>query len=338
MIFHSQPRPVSRHPLETPLKPVKRVIGIFHPEPDGFLPLIRAVAPDAELRVCMKWDGLDAILGDTEVLLAFKFGFQPFPRDAILRAPCLKWVQLASAGVDHMLPFDSATLTVTNGSGLHGEIIAQFVFGALAQVMWDFPRLLRQQAAHRWDRYPVSSLSGKTMGIIGIGSIGVCLARYARTNGMRVIGTRRSGESVEGVDQTYSPDGIDEVLRQSDVVVVATPLTAETRNLLSTAELDLMRQTAYLVAISRGGVVNESALLDALKRGQLAGAVLDVFTEEPLPAESPFWDLPNVMVTPHIAGELGDWPMAVARLFADNLERYLASEPLRNVVDPRLGY
>jgi phosphoglycerate dehydrogenase-like enzyme len=227
---------------------------------------------------------------------------------------------------------------VTNGSGLHGDIISQFVFGALGQLMWDFPRLLRQQAAHRWERYPVPSLSGKTMGILGVGRIGVCLARYASVYGMRVIGTRRSGAPVAGVARTYAPGATVELLRQSDVVVVATPLTAETRNLLGAAELAALKRSAYLVAISRGGVVNEPALADALRRGQLAGAVLDVFTEEPLPVDSPFWDLPNVIVTPHIAGELGDWPLAVGRLFADNLKRYLAAEPLRNVVDPQRGY
>jgi phosphoglycerate dehydrogenase-like enzyme len=316
----------------------KLVVGVYHSAPGPLLPLIREAAPEADVRVCTTSDGIAGILDDVEVLLAFKFGFKPFPRDAILAAPRLKWVQLASAGVDHMLPFDPARLLVTNGSGLHGEIISQFVFGALAQLTWDFPRLLRQQAAHRWERYPVASLSGKTMGILGIGSIGACLARYARVYGMRVIGTRRSGLPAEGVARTYLPDATTEVLSRSDVVVVATPLTAETRNLVGAVELAAMPRSAYLVVISRGGVVSEPALVDALRQGQLAGAVLDVFTEEPLPADSPFWDLPNAIVTPHISGELSDWPVAVARLFADNLKRYLAAEPLRNLVDPQRGY
>lgn len=314
------------------------VIGIYHPTPEELLPAIRAAAPAADIRLCSEREALDDILQDVEVLLAFKFGFHPFPREQILAAPRLQWVQLASAGVDHILPFDPERMRVTNGSGVHGDIISQFVFGALAHLMWDFPRLVRQQTERRWSRYPVPSLVGKTMGIVGIGSIGMSLARHAHAYGMRVIGTRRSGRAVDGVDRTWGPDGLPSVLEGSDIVVVATPLTPETRDLMGAAELGRMRRGAYLVAISRGGVVNEPALLDVLDEGRLAGAVLDVFTEEPLPPESPFWDMPNVLVTPHISGERMDWSAAVADLFVDNLARYRASEPLRNLVDPDLGY
>jgi phosphoglycerate dehydrogenase-like enzyme/bacterioferritin-associated ferredoxin len=317
---------------------VAPIIGIYHPSPDKLLAPIREAEPSADIRLCTERDALDGILEDVEILLAFKFGFYPFPREQILRAPKLRWVQLSSAGVDHMLPFDADRIVVTNGSGVHGDIISQFVFGALAQLMWDFPRLARQQAEHRWERYAVASLVGRTMGIVGIGSIGVSLVRHARAYGMRVIGTRRSGEPVDGVDRTYAPDAVGTVLEQSDVVVVAAPLTRDTRDLLGAAELRHMRPSAYLVSISRGGIVNEEALLEALGEGRMAGAVLDVFTEEPLPSTSPFWDIENVIVTPHISGELMDWPEAVAGLFVDNLKRYLASEPLRNVVDPGLGY
>jgi phosphoglycerate dehydrogenase-like enzyme len=313
-------------------------IGIFHPEPKSILSIVRAAVPDAEIRICTRWDAIEEIVHDVEVLLAFKFGFLPFPRASILGAAGLKWVQLASAGVDHICPFDPTKITVTNGSGVHGDIISQYVFGMLSHFVWNVPRLLEQQQDRQWDRYPVTSLQGKTLGIVGLGSIGQTLARYGRVYGMRVIGTRRSGRLVEGVDYTYGPDGLPEVMERSDVVVVSTPLTKETRGLIGAVELALMSPHSYLVSISRGGIIDEDALVAALREGRPAHAILDVFDEEPLPPESPFWELPNTLVTPHISGELGDWAAAVADLFVENLRRYTASRPLRNVVDPELGY
>lgn len=167
-------------------------IGVYHPSPEHFLELIERVAQEATIRVCTEWDRIDEMVEEVDILLAFKFGFRPFPREMIVSASDLKWVQLSSAGIDHICPFDPEKLTVTNGSGVHGNLMSQYVFGALAHFMWDFPRLVLQQKERTWKRYPVRSLEGMTMAILGLGSIGRALARHAEAYEMRVVGTMRS--------------------------------------------------------------------------------------------------------------------------------------------------
>jgi phosphoglycerate dehydrogenase-like enzyme len=314
------------------------LVGVYHAAPEPYLPLIRELLPDSNLRLCKRWDGIEEILDGVDVLLAFKFGTQPFPREAVLKAPRLRWVQVAGAGADHLLPFDSQKLLVTNASGIHGNIMAQFVIGTLVHLLWDFPRLLRQQRERHWERWEVPTLSGKTMTVVGAGHVGGTIGHVARALGMRVVGVRRSGGAVEGFERVVGPDGLLEVLGEGDVVVLSVPLTPQTRHLIGPRELASMRPSSYLVNVSRGGIVDEGALLDVLKRGALAGAVLDVFQQEPLPPASDFWSLPNVLVTPHISSELADWPTEVARIFCANLSRWLKGEPLKNVVDPIAGY
>jgi phosphoglycerate dehydrogenase-like enzyme len=314
------------------------VVGVYHHSPEPYLPLIREILPETNLRLCRRWDGIEDLLDDVDVLLAFKFGTRPFPREAVVAAPRLRWVQVSGAGVDHLLPFDSQKLVVTNASGIHGTIMAQYVIGTLVHLLWDFPRLLRQQRERHWERWEVPTLSGKTLGVIGAGHVGSTIGRVARELGMRVVGVRRSGRPVEGFERVYGPDGLLEVIKDSDVVVLSVPLTHETRHLVGRRELESLRGGSYLVNVSRGGIVDEAALIDVLERGGIAGAVLDVFQQEPLPPESGFWSLSRVLVTPHISSELAGWPTEVARIFCANLRRWLKGEPLENVVDPTTGY
>ncbi len=314
------------------------VVGIYDRSPELYLHLIRDLVPEERLRVCTRWDGIGAILPDVDVLLANKFPKRQFPREEILASERLEWVQLAGAGVDHITPFDPAKIMVTNASGIHGPTMSEYILGTLVHMLWDFPRLLRQQRERQWDLYEVPTLGGKTAGVVGVGHIGSTFAKRAKAFGMRVIGTRRSGGSVSGVDAVYGPEGLPTVMTDADVVVLTVPRTPETMNLIGRAELELMKPTAYLINVSRGGIVDEAALLALLKRGKIAGAVLDVFEREPLPSESEFWSLPNVLVTPHISSEFRNWPAAVAELFVANLRRWMAGEPLEKVVDPALGY
>jgi len=314
------------------------VVAVFDAHPDSYLPLVESVVPPNRLRVCRDPGRLSEVAADAEVLLAFKFSPQPFPRDAVLSLDRLAWVQLASAGSDHMLPFDPTRLTVTNASGIHGDTMAEYVVGTLVHMTWDFPRLLRQQQEHRWEKYEVPSLARLTMGIIGAGHVGQRIGHRARAFGMRVIGTRRGAGAVDGFDETRGPDGLQSVLGESDIVVLTLPLTAETQRMFGSRELRWINPGAWLVNVSRGGIVQEDALLQVLREKRLSGAILDVFAEEPLSKDSPFWDLPNVLVTPHISSEFAGWPGAVARLFLKNLERWTRNAPLLNVVDPALGY
>ena len=314
------------------------IVAIYDAAPDSYLPLIgRVVRPD-RLRICTDPGSLGRVAIDAEVLLAFKFPLRPFPREEVLALPQLKWVQLASAGSDHMLPFDPARLTVTSASGIHGDTMAEYVIASVLHMLWDFPRLLRQQRERRWSKYEVPTLAGLTMGIVGAGQVGSRIGLRARAFGMRVLAVRRSGAPVEGADEAFGPDELQRVLARSDVVVITLPLTSQTVGMIDEHALSWTKRGSWFVNVSRGGIVEEDALLDLLRRGHLAGAILDVFAEEPLPPQSPFWSLPNVLVTPHISSEFAGWPLAVARLFCDNLDRWARAAPLVNVVDPALGY
>jgi phosphoglycerate dehydrogenase-like enzyme len=237
-----------------------------------------------------------------------------------------------------MLPFDPSRLTVTNASGIHGETMATYVMATVVHMIWDFPRLLRQQQNHQWIKYQVPSLAGLTIGIVGAGHVGQRIGERARTFGMRVIGTRRRAGVIEGFDVVRGPEGLHDVLSESDITVVTLPLTAETRGMLGRRELRSIKAGGWLVNVSRGGIVHEDSLLEVLREGHLAGAVVDVFAREPLPPDSPFWDMSNVLVTPHISSEFAGWPGAVARLFLKNLDLWMRRMPLLNVVNPSRGY
>jgi len=314
------------------------VVGVYHAHPEAYLDRIAQFVDKACLRVITSPDGLEEHVHDLDVLLAFKFPGQLFPKELIVSSPRLAWVQLASAGVDHIIPHERTDLVVTNASGIHGHTMAQFVIGALVSELFDFPRLRRQQEQRRWEKYEVGGLAGKTMGVIGAGHIGSAIGRAAKALGMRIIGTRRSAAPVEGFDRVVGPEGIPGILAESDVVVVTAPLTTETRGLIGAVEFAAMKHGATFVNVSRGGVVDEPPLLQALMEGRIRYAVIDVFEREPLSAASPFWFLENAFITPHISSEAQGWETAVAELFLENLGRFVRGEPLRNRVDPELGY
>lgn len=314
------------------------MVAVYDADPGAYLPLIERVVPPNRLRVCQEPDRLVELAADAEVMLAFKFPARPFPRETVLGLNQLAWVQLASAGSDHMLPFDPGRLTVTNAAGIHGDTMAEYVIATLLHMTWDVPRLMRQQHHHQWSRYQVPLLAHLTMGIVGVGRVGEAIGQRARAFGMRVIGTRRSGRSVEGFDEIRDPTGLGSILAASDVVVITLPLTAETHGMFGAQELRSIKRGAWLINVSRGGIVDEKALVEVLREQHLAGAALDVFAVEPLPEDSLFWSLPNTMVTPHISSEFAGWPAAAARLFLENLDRYKRGVALRNVVDPIFGY
>jgi phosphoglycerate dehydrogenase-like enzyme len=314
------------------------VVGLYCANPETILPRIRERVSEDRIRTCTRWDGLGEILEEIDIVVAFKFGTNPFPKDQILASDRLQWVQLASAGVDHMVPHDRSDLLVTNASGIHGLTMAQFVVGTLVSRLWDFPRLFRQQAERTWKKFDVGTLAGKTMAVIGAGHIGVSIGRAVKPFDMRVVGVRRSGRPVPEFDQIYGPDELKRAMEEAYVTVVTLPLTRGTRGLIGAGELAAMPDDGILVNVSRGGVVDEPALLRHLKERPESAAILDVFATEPLPEDSEFWGLENVLVTPHISSEAEGWEIDVADIFLWNLERWVADEPLRNIVDPVAGY
>jgi len=275
-------------------------------------------------------------LDEAEVIMASKF-----PVETLARARRLRWIQLTSAGAEHLVPVRDVLrdVIVTNASGVHAALAADYVFGVLIMLQWDFPRLLRRQQAREWSFQFTPPLAGKTLGVVGLGSIGAEIARRGRAFGMEVIGLRRRLGAVDGVSRVLGPSELPELLREADAVVLSVPGTVETHAMIGEPELKLMKPAAFLINIARGAVVDETALLRALREGRIAGAALDVFTEEPLPPTSPFWELPNVIVTPHIAGEpAGYAERVVTQVFADNVARFRAGQPLHNVVDLARGY
>lgn len=249
-----------------------------------------------------------------------------FPAELLDDAPELQWVQALSAGVDHydLDRLQNAGIALTNASGVHAEPIAEQVFGYLLCFEREIHRGLRQQARGAWEQYTGGELRGKTLGVVGLGAIGTRVAEVGQVFGMTVLGTKRNPEDGgEAADEVYGSDDLHIVLAQSDYVVLACPLTEETRGLIGIEEFDVMKSDAVLVNIARGEVVDESALEIAVQKRHIGGAALDVFEEEPLPEDSPLWNLSNVIVTPHMAGWTPYYWERCADLFVENYQLFV---------------
>lgn len=263
-------------------------------------------------------------------------------REALGRATHLRWVHSTAAGVDRILQPEivEREIVLTTSSGIHAEPITEHVLGMMLAFVRRLHVAVRNQAARRWDRPSMigEELWGKTLGILGLGHIGRRLADRASAFGMHVIGTRRHPEPVPHVERVLPPEQTDEVLAAADFVTVVLPLTPETRGLIGARELAHMKPTAYLINVGRGAVVQTEALIDALRAGRIAGAGLDVFEREPLPSDSPLFEMEQVILTPHVSGSTPLYYDRAIPLFCENLRRYLAGEALMNVVDPRRGY
>ena len=261
----------------------------------------------------------------------------------------LRWVQSPAAGVDMLLfpEMIANDIVITSARGIRARPIAEHVIGVTIALARQFPAALRLQAAHEWGQNALEgrttsivSLRGKRMGIVGLGSIGIEIARLAAAFGMRVSGIRRTigGTLPEGVEQILPPDRLTDLLSESDVVVLAAPTTSTTTQLVGEREIAAMKPGAFLINIGRGSLVVDEALVAALRAGHLGGAALDVFTHEPLDAHSPYWDLPNVIVTPHTSGAMRDYWTPLVALFSENLRRFERGDALLNVVDKTAGY
>lgn len=283
-------------------------------------------------------DELDALLAETEVIYGFRL-----PNDVIARAPKLKWVQVMSAGVDRFLDneFRQSSVMMTNVSGIHAIPIGEIVLEQMLMFAKQAPLCFRLKQEKQWKRFMPTVLRYKTVGIVGLGNIGREVARLAKAFGMRVVATRRSTKRVaraKHVDILLPKEQLPRLLQESDFVVLALPFTSDTNRLIGEKELRTMKPTAYLINIARGNIVDEEALIRALDEHWIAGAGLDVFATEPLPADSRLWEFPNVIFSPHIAGGMEDYNMRATELFCDNLRRYLSGENLFNVIDKKKGY
>lgn len=284
-----------------------------------------------------------AMLQEAEILYDFPRGHV---EDLVRVAPRLRWVQASMAGAGEVAErarLQATDVTVTTASGVYSGPLAEFVMMALLQHVKDLERLRRDKAEKRWRETYTQTLYGKILCVVGMGDIGRAIAFRARPFGMRVAGVKRTirehDEAWGYADELYETGDLHAALREADYVAVALPGTPETRQLLDSAAISAMKQGAYFVNVGRGKVVDEAALVEALEGGHLAGAALDVFKEEPLPEESPLWDLQNVIISPHSTDNVpGLTNELQAELFRENLRRYLDGEPLKNELDKRLLY
>ncbi len=300
---------------------------------------IRQIAPDAAL-VVLDADG--TYDGDPTGIEVFCFSVDLAGEGSLgqafelLQAEGLRWVQAPGAGVE--LPIWSELtargVRLTNAAGVHAEPVTQYIFTYVLHWERQVEAHRRQQADRVWEAVRSEDLSAKTIGIVGHGGIGSATARVAKAFGMRTLGLRRSAASDPNVDEWLLPDELPNLLRESDYVVLTLPLTDATRNLIGADELEAMGPRSVLINVARGGVVDHGALIGALENNTIRGATLDVVEPEPLPADSRLWELPNCIVTPHDAGYSPLAGQRLARLFVDNLGRFLAGDSLRNEIDP----
>lgn len=251
------------------------------------------------------------------------------------------WVHIASAGVDRLLfpGLVESDAVVTNSRGVFDEPIAEYVLGLVLTFAKDLHTTVRLQGERRWRHRETERITGARALVVGTGPIGRAIARRLSAAGLAVSGAGRTARDADPDFGLVHPmERLDEALAGADYVVLAAPLTPQTRGMIDAAALDRMRPSARLINVGRGQLVDEADLVEALRAGRIAGAALDVFEDEPLPASSPLWAMPDVVVSPHMSGDVVGWRDELVRLFAANFDRYLSGRPLRNVVDKRLGY
>jgi phosphoglycerate dehydrogenase-like enzyme len=326
--------------------------------PEALLERIRAVSPRIKLTVHPAREGdelPDEALQDAEVLYTARA--LPDPS----RAPELRWVQFHYAGIDHVVDHPlvrSDSVRITTLSGAAVPQMAEFALMSMLALGRHLLRMIEDKAQARWaenrfERFAPTLLRDSTVGIVGYGSIGREIARLCRSLGADVLGVKRDlmhleqdhyieegmgDPDAELVSRIYPPEAVASMASLCDFLVVTVPLTPETRGMIGAKVFKEMKAGAFLVDVSRGGVVDHGALIEALQEGKIAGAALDVYPIEPLPAESPLWSMANVILSPHVAGASPRYYESAADLFATNLRRYLAEQPLLNLYDPSRGY
>ncbi len=300
--------------------------------------------PQLQITQRDSYEGIEEDLRDAEIL--FTISLRP---EQFATAPKLRWIHAPTAAV-HQLLFEelvNSDVVVTNSREVHGPVVAEHVMALIFALAKKIPQAAVLQQKHVWGQEAIwnegarpREIAGATLGLIGVGSIGRRVAQMASALGMRVIAVREHVEKgrPEGVDAVFAPSALDEMLKQSDYVVLAAPLIEATHGLINADRLAVMKPEACLINVGRGAQVDEAALIEALRTRCIAGAALDVFEREPLPTDSPLWSVENLLITPHTAGLTDKLWHRHYELFSDNLRRYLARQPLRFVVDKHKGY
>jgi D-2-hydroxyacid dehydrogenase (NADP+) len=311
--------------------------------PEIYVEKIRDVSPEVEVVQSEDKEEALELIENVDVLFA---GF--FSKELFQAAKKLKWIQSWGAGVERILIPEvvNSRVIVTNAGGVHPTPISEHVIGMMLCFTRRLHVFIRNQAEKKWERPEtwtspmIEELSGKTLGIVGLGKIGTEIARKAKCLGMRVIATKRDPTSpaLTNVDRLFASADLNLLLAESDFVVLCLPLTRETEGMIGERQLKSIKPTGILINVSRGKIVQENKLVQALKQGWIAGAGLDTFENEPLPESSELWNFKNVIITPHIAGDTPHYPERLTNIFTENLNRFIHKQPLINVVDKNLGY
>ena len=289
------------------------------------------------------YDRVPEEITDTDVFIGWSLRPQQF-----VAAKKLRWIHSPAAAV-HQLLFPElvqSSVVLTNSTGIHGPVVAEHAIAVLLAMAKRLPQAMQYQAKREWsqeqlwhDRPRPREVADATVAVVGMGGIGREFAARAKTLGMKVLAVRENpAKGLDGADSVFSSAQIDDVLPQAEYVLLCTPVTPATSGMMNAARLSKMKPDAYLINVARGPLIDEAALLDALQHRRIAGAALDVFVEEPLPPDSPFWSLDNVLITPHTAAVTERLWERHYRLIVDNLKRFLAGEPLINQVDKQRGY
>lgn len=309
--------------------------------PDEAVAIVAETHPDLSLHGCDSYAALPGLIAETgaEVIFSVRFQGGPgYPAAAALSPP-VKWLSVGGSGVDHLGSWDTGAVTVTNAAGVAADMMAEYALGCALQFTLDLGRYRRDQAARIWDpAAKVEPLEGKTCLILGLGKTGQAVARRMKAMGLHVLGVRARPKAAENCDEVHGMEALPDLWPRADLLVVCVPLLPSTRGIVGAQAFAAMKPSAILIDVSRGGVIDEAPLLDALQTGRIRGAARDVFAEEPLPKDSPFWAQDNLILTPHSSAVYDGWAAKSVRMFAENLSRYRRGAPLFNVVDPARGY
>ena len=312
--------------------------------PDWFLHRLRKEFPQFEVVRLGKGDEMGSEITDAEIVMTVSLRPEEFQA-----AKKLRWIHSSAAAI-HQLLFPelvNSDVLLTNGRDVHGPAVAEQTIGMIFALAKRIPQAVRFQQRRFWGQQIIwnefsgpQELSGLTLGLIGLGAIGRNVAQHAACFGLKVVVAREHADlpKPEFVSQIFPSSRLNEMLAISDYVVVAAPVTPATRQMIGREQLAAMKRTAYLINVSRGALVDEAALIEALQENRIAGAALDVFQKEPLPADSPLWDMENVLITPHTAGMNAKMWELQHDLFSGNIRRYLAGQPLLALVDKNAGY
>lgn len=300
------------------------------------------LGPGVEVAIGKTADELGEAVARARVLYSWG-GSRPEVKKVLERGVRLEWIQSRSAGLDSLLfpELVESPIPLTNGSGVFSQSLGEWVITGALYFAKNLPRMLKSKSESKWDVFELAELSTQTMGIVGHGDIGRAIAKRAKALGMKVLALRRDPSPRAGdedVDRVYATSQLHEMLPECDYVAAAAPLTPETQHMLSTREFELMKRSAVVMNVGRGPVIDEAAIVEALRNGVIRGACLDVFEVEPLPADSPLWSLDNVLISPHTADHTFTWLNDAVVFFKEQFERWRNGEPLKNVVDKRAGY